>query len=134
MQVQPYLFFHGRCEEALNFYRQAVGAEIVSMIRFKEAPDQNMVPPGAGEKVMHASFRIGSSELLASDGMEESAVKPTAFALAIGVDSVDEGRRLCEALAQGGSVEMAFGPTFWTQGFGQLTDRFGMQWMVNVAH
>lgn len=134
MQVQPYVFFNGRCEEALNFYREALGAEIVSMFRFSEAPDPRMVPPGAGDKVMHASLRIGGSELLASDGMGEADTKPTGFSLSIGVESVDEGRRVFQALAQGGTVQMDFGPTFWTQGFGQLTDRFGIQWMVNVAH
>jgi PhnB protein len=134
MQVQPYLFFNGRCEEALNFYREALGAEIISIIRFNEAPDPKMVPPGAGEKVMHASLRIGGSELLASDGIGEAGKQPSGFSLSIGVESVDEGRRVFQALAPGGTVQMDFGPTFWTQGFGQLTDRFGLQWMVNVAH
>lgn len=133
MQVEPYLNLNGRCEEALEFYRDAVGAEVGALMRFKEAPDQKMVPPGAGEKVMHCTFRIGNSTLMASDGMGGGHTPIGGFSLAIGVDTVEEGRRVFNALAEGGQVEMDFAPTFWSPGFGQLADRFGVKWMVNVV-
>ena len=134
MQIQPYLFFNGRCEEALNFYREVLGAEIEALMRFKEAPQQETVPPGAADKVMHASVKIGDSHLMASDGLNDPTQKISGFSLSIGVPGVDEGRRLCQALAAGGKIDMAFAPTFWTSGFGMLTDKFGVAWMVSVDH
>lgn len=134
MQVQPYLFFNGRCEAALNFYRQALGAEIVSMMRFSDAPDPQMAPPNQADKVMHASLRIGESTLFASDGRGEGETKFNGFSVSIAVDTPEEGQRLFNALAAGGKVDMPYAPTFWTTGFGMLTDRFGVSWMVNAAH
>lgn len=134
MQIQPYLFFGGRTEEALEFYRQALGAEIQALMRFSDAPDKSMVPPGSEKMVMHAHARIGDSDLLASDGMGEGPKPFTGFSLSIGVDSFEEGQRVFKALAQGGQVQMDFAPTFWTSGFGMLKDKFGVGWMVNVNH
>jgi PhnB protein len=134
MQVQPYLFFNGRCEEALNFYRQALGAEIVSVMRFRDAPDPQMAPPNQADKVMHATLRIGESLLFASDGRGEGETKFTGFSVSIAAETPEEGQRLFNALAAGGKIDMPYAPTFWTKGFGMLTDRFGVSWMVNAAH
>lgn len=130
MQVQPYLFFDGRCEEALAFYREALGAEVTSMMRFSESPDPEMTPPGAGHKVMHASFRLGETEVMASDG--HSAGQPTfeGVSLSLSVDSDAEAKRMFDALADGGRVTMPLGPTFFASSFGMVADRFGVPWMV----
>jgi PhnB protein len=133
MQILPYLFFGGRTEEALEFYRKAIGGEVAALHRFSDMPDQGMVPPGAGNKVMHGHARLGGGELLASDGDCEGPQPFSGFSLSLMVDSVEEGQRVFKALAEGGKVDMAFGPQFWSPGYGQLTDRFGVSWMVNVT-
>lgn len=134
MQIQPYLYFGGRTEEALEFYRQTLGAEVQMLMRFSEAPSKEMIPPGAENKIMHAQARVGDSELLASDGMCEGPQPFSGVSLSLTVGDVDEGRRVFQALAQGGKVQFEFAPQFWTAGFGQLTDKFGVSWMVNVTH
>jgi PhnB protein len=135
--VQPYLFFAGRCDEALEFYRRALGAEILMLMRFNESPEPQtpgMLPPGFEKKVMHASFRIGETTLMASDGMhEDTEAKFDGFSLSIAVAEETEADRLFEALAQGGQVRMPMEKTFWSPKFGMLTDRFGVGWMVSVA-
>ena len=134
--VQPYLFFGGRCEEALEFYRTAIGAEIEMLMRYKDAPEQppdGMLAPGFENKVMHASFRIGATVLMASDGCggpEEG--KFDGFSLSIAVQSEEEADRFFAALSEGGTVTMPLGPTFWAKKFGMLTDRFGLGWMINL--
>ena len=133
--IEPYLFFGGRCEEALEFYRTAVGAEIQMMMRFKESPEPmppGSIPPGFEEKIMHASFRIGASRLMASDGNEAGA-KFDGFSLSIAMSSEAEADRVFAALSEGGKVGMPLSQTFWSPRFGMLTDRFGVGWMVSVA-
>jgi len=133
--IEPYLFFGGRCEEALEFYRTAVGAEIQMMMRFKESPSPmppGSIPPGFEEKIMHASFRIGGSRLMASDGNEAGA-KFGGFSLSIAVPSEAEADWVFAALSEGGKVGMPLSQTFWSPKFGMLTDRFGIDWMVSVA-
>jgi PhnB protein len=135
MKVQPYLMFNGRTDEALAFYRKAVGAEVLMLMRFKEAPDQpppGMVPPGYDDKVMHSCFRIGETELMASDGC---AAGPAAFqgvSLSLTAATPAEAERLFDALADGGQVSMPMGKTFFSPAFGAVTDRFGVSWMVVV--
>lgn len=134
MKVEPYLFFEGTCEKAIEFYRKALGAELEMLMRYKEAPEPpppGMVPPGWEDKVMHASFRIGETRVMASDDCTLQA-KPGGFSLSIAAADVAEGERLFKALADGGKVTMPFGKTFWSPGFGMLTDRFGIGWMVNT--
>ena len=132
--IQPYLFFGGRCEEALTFYRGALGAEVKLLMRYNESPEPP--PPGrlqAGfeSKVMHAEFRVGEATLFASDGCDdESAFK--GFSLALNLASPSEASRVFEALSIGGHVEMPLSKTFWSPCFGMLTDRFGLGWMVSV--
>lgn len=134
MQVQAYLFFPGCCEEAIGFYREALGAELQMLMRYKdspEAPPPGTVPPGYDDKVMHASLRIGESVLMASDGCDDNRGF-RGFSLSLLPATVDEAGRLFTALAAGGTVQMPLGPTFWSPAFGMLTDRFGVGWMLNV--
>jgi PhnB protein len=132
MQVLPYLFFDGRCEEAIEFYRKALGAEVEMMMRFEDAPDPEASPPGNGEKVMHASLRIGGSTVLASDG--HCTGKPTfqGFGLSLTANDVAEAERLFGALGEGGQVQMPLSETFFSPSFGMVADRFGVAWMVYV--
>ena len=136
MQVQPYLFFDGRCEEALEFYRRALGAEVTMLMRFKDSPEPHehgMVPPGAGDKVMHASFRIGDTEVMASDGQCAGRPSFQGFALSVTArDEADADRRFA-ALAEGGQVQMPLAKTFFAARFGMVADRFGVSWMIYVA-
>jgi PhnB protein len=132
--VEPYLFFGGRCEEALQFYTQALGAKVDMMMRYNESPQPpppGMVPPGFEKKVMHASFRIGGSRLMASDGCSEGA-KFEGFSMAISVGTEPEADRAFNALAEGGQIKMPLTKTFWSPRFGMLTDKFGIGWMVSV--
>ena len=136
MQVQPYLFFDGRCEEAVEFYRSALGAEVTMLMRFKDSPEPHepgMVPPGAGDKVMHVSFRIGESMVLASDGRCEGRPSFQGFALSLAVPHESEAERLFAALADGGQVQMPLAKTFFASRFGMVADRFGVSWMIYVA-
>ena len=133
MQVQPYLFLDGRCEEALAFYRGALGAEVTMLMRFKESPDPSMVAPGTGDKVMHASVRIGETTVLASDGECHGAPSFQGFALSLTVPTEAEAERLFGALGDGGQVQMPLTKTFFSPRFGMVVDRFGVSWMVYVA-
>ena len=133
--VQPYLFFGGRCEEALEFYRAALGADVQMLTRFKENPDPKPpMPECFQDKVMHASFRIGETTLMASDGMCDGAPNFDGFSLSITVRDEAEADRVFGALAEGGLVTMPLEKTFWSPKFGMLTDRFGVGWMVSVMH
>jgi len=133
MQVQPYLFFDGRCDEAIAFYRGALGAEVISLLRFKESPDPGMCPPGAGDKVMHASFRVGETTVMASDGRCEGTPTFPGFALSLTLPTEAEAERLFGALGDGGQVHMPLTKTFFSPRFGMVADRFGVSWMVYVA-
>ena len=133
--IQPYLFFNGRCEEAIAFYRQALGAELEMMMRFKESPDSTppgMLPPGFEDKIMHASLRVGCVLLMLSDGCSPEAAPFSGFSLSITVDTETEANSTFHALAEGGQIRMALGKTFWSPCFGMVEDRFGVGWMVTV--
>jgi PhnB protein len=133
MQIQPYLFFDGHCDEAIEFYRRALGAEVTMLMRFKESPDPAAIPPGSEDKVMHASLRIGETTVLASDG--HSLGRPTfqGFALSITASKDADVERTFNALAEGGKVQMPLAKTFFSSRFGMVADRFGVSWMVYVA-
>ena len=136
MLVQPYLFFDGRCEEAVTFYRDALGAKVEMVMHYKDCPDTpppGMVPPGSENKVMHASFRIGETTVMASDGHCQGHPSFQGFSLSITVPSEAEADRAFGALAEGGKVSMPLGKTFFSPRFGMVTDRFGVGWMVIVA-
>ena len=133
MKVQAYVTFGGRCEEALEFYKKAVGAEVKNLLRWKDSPDAAMQPPpGYEEKVMNASFRIGDSELMADDGMGVKGVEFKGMTLVLTVADDAEAKRVFTALGEDGSVQMPLAKTFWTSSFGMLTEKFGVPWMVNV--
>ena len=130
--VQPYLFFEGRCEEAVEFYCKNLGAQVEMMMRFKESPDPTMCAPGTGDKIMHASFRIGDSMILASDGCSDGKMVFQGFALSLTVSSEAEAERLFTALANGGKVQMPLTKTFFSPRFGMVADHFGVSWMIYV--
>ena len=133
MHVQPYLFFDGRCEEAIDFYRRALGAEVNMLMRYKDCPEPaqpGMVPPGAENKVMHASFRVGETEVMASDGQCLGKPSFQGFSLSIAAANDAEADRLFAALADGGQVQMPLNKTFFASRFGMVADRFGVGWMV----
>ncbi len=132
-EIQPYLFFDGRCDEAIAFYKKALGAEVTMLMRFKESPDQSMVGPGTGDKVMHASLRIGQSIVLASDGHCVGKPSFQGFALSLTVPNEAEADRLFAAVGEGGEVQMPLTKTFFSSRFGLLADRFGVSWMIYVA-
>lgn len=134
MQLQPYLFFDGRCEEAIEFYRDKLGAEITTLTRFKDAPGPaSMAPPGSENKVMHAHLRIGDTDVLASDGRCEGNPQFQGFSLSLTASSDDEAETLFTALGDGGQVRMPLSKTFFSSRFGMVADRFGVSWMVHVA-
>jgi PhnB protein len=136
MQIQPYLFFDGRCEEAVEFYRRALGAEVEVLMRYQDSPEPpppGMVPPGSESKVMHTSLRIGDSTVMASDGRCEGRPGFQGFSLSISLADLAQAERLFTALAEGGQVQMPLAETFWSPRFGMVADRFGVSWMVNVA-
>lgn len=135
MQVQPYLFFDGRCEEAAEFYRRALGAEQIMLVRWKDCPEPQqpgMVPPGSENKVMHMRFRIGDTEILASDGQCRGQQSFQGFALSLTAANPAEAERLFGALSDGGQVQMPLAKTFFSPSFGMVADRFGVSWMVYV--
>jgi PhnB protein len=135
MRVQPYVFFEGRCDEALDFYRRALGAEVLMLMRYKDSPEAappGKLPPGAEEKVMHASFRVGETIILASDGRCQGRPAFQGFSLVLTVPDDAQAERLFAALSDGGQVQMPLGKTFFSSRFGMVTDRFGVLWMIIV--
>ncbi|WP_027016818.1 VOC family protein [Comamonas composti] len=136
MQIQPYLFFDGRCEEALQFYGAALGAQVTACLRFKDAPaDPEPEAGGCGpapdpEKIMHANLQIGETQIMASDGMAAGRPEFKGISLSISASSDAEAERIFDALAAGGEIRMPLGPTFFATCFGLVTDRFGVSWMV----
>jgi PhnB protein len=138
MEVQSYLIFNGRCEEAIDFYKKSLGAKVEMLMRFKENPDKekmgaDCVPPGGDDKVMHSSFKIGDTVVMASDGMSYDQ-KPEfkGFSLTVTAKDDAEADKLFNALANGGKVQMPLGKTFFAKRFGAVADRFGVGWMVIV--
>ena len=135
MQVQSYLFFDGRCDEALEFYKRAIGAEVTMLMRFKESPDAGKpggCAPTDANKVMHASFRVGESTLMASDGRCTGQPKFEGFSLSISAANEAEADKLFNALSPGGKVVMPLAKTFYSPRFGMVVDQFGVMWMVIV--
>jgi PhnB protein len=135
MQVQPYLFFNGHCEEAIEFYRKALGAELVMLMHYKDSPvpiREDMVPPGSENKVMHASFRIGDTTLMASDGCNAGQTNFQGFSLSVSAKDDAHAATLFAALSDGGKVQMPLTKTFYSSNFGMVQDRFGVGWMVIV--
>jgi len=136
MYIQSYLFFEGRCEEAIDFYRGTLGAEVTMMMRYKDSPEPpppDTLPPGSEDKIMHVSFRVGDTTVMASDGMCSGQPGFQGFSLALTVPNEAEADRVFTALADGGQVRMPLAKTFFSPRFGMVADRFGMSWMIVVA-
>lgn len=133
--VEPYLFFGGRCAEALEYYREHLGAEIGMIMRYRESPDisgcPSSMPAGWGEKVMHASFTIGASRLMGSDGMKEG-MPADGHCMSLTLPDEGQAKQVFAALADGGHVFMPLDRTFWSPCFGMVTDRFGIHWMITI--
>jgi len=135
MIVQAYLSFDGRCEEAIEFYRRALGAEVTFLMRHREAPEgppPGMTPPGSENKIMHAALRIGETLVMASDGRCQGKPSFQGFCLSISVANEAEADKVFAALSDGGQVQMPLGKTFFSPRFGMVADRFGVPWMVIV--
>ena len=135
MKLEPYLFYDGRCEEAIEFYRKALGAEVLMLMRFKDSPEPaqpGMVPPGAENKIMHASLRIGDARVMASDGHCTGKPNFDGFSLSLSAANEAEAKRLFASLSDGGQVRMPLTKTFFSPCFGMVADRFGVGWMVIV--
>ena len=130
MTVMTYLFLDGRTEEALDFYKKAVGADVTMLMKFKESPDKSQIPPGADDKVMHAVFRVGDTPIMISDGMNNGRPKFEGFALSVNANDVAEAQKYFNALLDGGEVTMPLAETFFAKSFGMLKDKFGVHWMV----
>ncbi len=132
MQVQSYLFFDGRCEEAIDFYKKTLGAEVGMLMRWKDSPDKSMCTPSNENKVMHASLKIGESRVMASDGRNTGNPEFKGFALSVNAKDEADADRLFNSLSTGGNVMMPLGKTFFSPRFGMTTDKFGVNWMVIV--
>ncbi len=134
--IQPYLFFNGRCDEAIALYQRALGAEVVMMMRHKDAPEPSPMPlpPGTENKVMHAALNIGGAIVMASDGMNSGVAEFKGFSLSLAYPTEAEAQRAFAALADGGRIDMPLGKTFWSACFGMVTDRLGVQWMISLDH
>ncbi|NKC14015.1 MAG: VOC family protein [Gammaproteobacteria bacterium] len=133
MAVEPYLNFNGHSEEAIEFYTQVLGASVVMIMRFKDAPQGVPVAPGSEHKIMHAALDVDGTTVMLSDARCTGELAFEGVSLSLQVADVATGQARFDALAEGGAVEMPFGKTFWAEGFGMLRDRFGVSWMINVA-
>ena len=135
MEVQPYLFFNGRCEEAVKFYQKALGAKVEMLMRFKDSPNgpNSDMGPVDPDKVMHSSIQIGSATVMASDGCSNEPIGFKGFSLSLTAANEAEADRLFAALADGGEVQMPMDKTFFSPRFGVVADRFGVSWMIYVA-
>jgi PhnB protein len=135
MLIQPYLFFEGRADEAIEFYKQTLGAKVEMSMRFKDAPDQSMISPGSADKVMHAALKIGDAVMLMSDGRNSGKPNFQGFSLTIYPKDEAEADRLFDALSAGGEVRMPMDKTFFAKRFGMVADKFGVGWMIIIpAH
>lgn len=133
MQVQPYLFFNGRCEEAMDFYVQSLGAEVTMKMRYADNPEPQppgMLPEGFAHKIMHATLRLGETSLMMSDGNATTPARFQGFSLSLGVSDAAQAEQFFAALSQGGKVNMPLSSTFFASRFGMVEDRFGVGWMV----
>jgi PhnB protein len=136
MHIQPYLFFEGRCDEALAFYGKALSAEVTMLMRYKDSPEPQqpgMLPPGSENKVMHAAFRIGDTTVMASDGRCSGKPVFQGVSLSLTVAADNDAERLFAALAKEGQIQMPLGKTFFASRFGMVADKFGLGWMIVVA-
>jgi len=136
MHVQAYLFFDGRCEEAVDFYAKTLGAKVDVLMRYRDSPEPQqpgMIPPNSADKIMHGSMHIGDTVVMLSDGMCGGSPSFQGFALSLDAADEAEAKRMFAALGEGGQVRMPLGKTFFSPCFGMVADRFGVTWMVIVV-
>lgn len=131
MQINPYLFFNGKCEAAFRFYEKALGGKVVAMMTYGESPDPSQTPPEMKKSIMHARLTVGDMVLMGSDAPPNRFDQPKGFSVSIGVKEPAEADRIFAALAKGGTVRMPIGETFWAHRFGMLVDQYGTPWMIN---
>jgi PhnB protein len=133
MQIEPYLNFDGRCDEAIEFYKLALGAQVEMLMRFKQSPEPHGHGPEVGEKVMHSSLKIGQSRMMVSDGYCKGGPKFQGIAMSLTVASPEEAAKVFGALSIGGKINMPLTKTFFSPSFGMLDDKFGVGWMIMAA-
>jgi PhnB protein len=131
MQVNPYLFYDGNCEAALKFYQKVLGANIEAMLPYESGPKEMPIPPQWGKKIMHARISIDGEVIMASDAPPGNFHAPQGFRVSLQVENPADAERRFKALAEGGKIDMPFGKTFFSRGFGMCVDQFGTPWMVN---
>jgi PhnB protein len=131
MQVNPYLLFNGTCEEAFKFYEKCLGGKIDAMMKHGGSPMEAKTPPEWLDKILHARMTVDGSALMGSDAPPTHYSKPQGYSVSISLKNPADGERIFKALSEGGTVTMPFQKTFWSPGFGMLTDRFGIPWMIN---
>ncbi len=131
MQVNAYLIFNGQCEEAFRFYERCLGGKIDAMMTHAGSPMEGQVPAEWRSKILHARMTVDGQVLMASDAPPNRYEKPQGFAVSLGIEKMADAKRIFEALAEGGTVQMPLQKTFWAAGFGAVTDRFGTPWMIN---
>jgi PhnB protein len=134
MKVEPYLNFNGRCDEAIEFYKKAIGAKVNMLMRFKDAPPGQPTDPKVADKVMHANLRVGDGDVMCSDGRCSGSTRFEGVMLSLKVDSDEDAKRIYGALAEGGKITMPMAKTFFASSFGMVEDRFGVAWMVLTGH
>ena len=133
MELSPYLMFSGNCEEAMKFYEETLGAKIEEFSKFAGTPSEEHVPPDWRDKVLHARFTVGDTVVMASDAPPGHYAQPQGMSVALGLNDTAKGEEIFNKLAENGTVQMPFSPTFWAKGFGMCVDRFGIPWMVNCG-
>jgi PhnB protein len=133
VQIEPYLFFEGCCEEAIKFYCGVLGAEVTTLMRYGESPEPGACPPGAENKIRHANLRMGDARVSVSDGLNGGRPYFQGFSLILSLSSEAEAQRMFQALAEGGQIHMPLAKTFYSPLFGMVADRFGVSWMIMVT-
>ncbi len=133
MRFDPYLIFDGNCREAFDFYHEAIGGTITTMMTYGESPAPDVGGPGMADKILHATLDLGQSELLGYDAPPGRYKPPQGFRITLQLDTTAQAERIFAALSEGGTVSVPLGKAFWTQAYGELIDRFGIHWMVNCA-
>jgi PhnB protein len=134
MELEPYLFFSGNCEEALNFYKGVFGGEISGISRWKDAPPEMGMPADLGERIMHSNFKSPTLKFMASDSRPTTKYGEGRISLSLGTTDLADAQRVWDALAKGGTIDVDFADTFWGAKFGMVTDKFGVDWMINCEN
>jgi PhnB protein len=133
MQLNSYLMFDGRCEEAFQFYTQVLGGKIEAIMKHTGTPAEQHAPPEWRDKILHACLNVGGTKLMGSDMPPDSYEEPKGSFVNINVEDPAAAERIFHALEEGGAVRMPIAKTFFAERFGMVVDRFGVAWMVHCA-